>query len=173
LRFVLQDKSGSTTGAQDTVGVNADFNQAAAALDGLNGYDDISNRLELAATGAAVPAGVPVAAAVRSQQLQPAQYKHLTVSEEMLELERHMRKAAAAAAGGGGGGLSPAAADRREAGGAVNSSSSSSSSSVAERLWRRLQQQHDWPDGQVVFESLYSTCNMEDMEECAEMCSNI
>jgi hypothetical protein len=171
LRFVLQEGNTSTAGTSHDLAADEGMFETD---DTFEDFDDVSDQ-ELASIRKAVPTGVPLEAATavgkEARQLQPTRYEHLAASKDMLDLERRMRKAARPA-GVPAVAAAAAAAGKREAGIASKNNSSSSSSSV-ERVWKQLQQQHEWPDGQVVFESLYSTCNMEDMEECAEMCNNL
>jgi hypothetical protein len=132
----------------------------------------------------APPAGMPADVPMQTC-IEPAQYQHFMPTAKMLELERQLRAAARAAGGAtvathGQPDLHlPACAATAAVSGmrvSRNSSSSSSSSSVTtrEELWRQLQRQHQWPDGQLVFESMYRPCvsdeaNLMCMEDCGLM----
>jgi hypothetical protein len=139
----------------------------------------------------AVPAGMPnhVMTATPSE---PSQYQHMNASADLLEFERRVRAAANAADVVSSGGSAAAEALVTIASFASNITSSNSSSGSSsdslmktaaavncaagsfkeEHVWKHLQQQHEWPDGQVVFESLFHPCEALSPGSCVEMCGH-
>jgi hypothetical protein len=131
------------------------------------------------------PVGMPADVPMHVHE-EPAHYQNFQPTENMLELERQLR-AAANAAGGVTvamhgqpeldlpAAVATSAASKMRLG---SSSSGSSSSSGAldtpaspEQVWRQLQRQHQWPDGQLVFESMYRPCVADEANEmCVEDC---
>jgi hypothetical protein len=119
----------------------------------------------------------------------------MNASADLLEFERRVRAAANAADVVVASGASAAAADglvtvasiARDIASSNSSSRSSSGSSLMdaaaavnctagsckeEQVWKHLQQQHEWPDGQLVFESLFHPCETLSPGSCVEMCGH-
>jgi hypothetical protein len=135
----------------------------------------VTNSTRAAATAAAlaisVPAGMPSdVITLSSTDAKPAVYQHLKPTAAMLELEQLMRATTIQtstyieAQGEWGGEAKP------------QPGSSSGGASVQQKqrqqqqqAWWKLQQKYGWPDGQVVFESLYAPCPVKP-GECAESC---
>uniref|UniRef100_A0A383VC43 Sulfatase N-terminal domain-containing protein n=1 Tax=Tetradesmus obliquus TaxID=3088 RepID=A0A383VC43_TETOB len=132
-----------------------------------------------------MPADVPM-----QVQTEPAKYQNFQPTANMLELERQLR-AAASTAGGVAvathgqpelhlpADAAAATATSAASGMRMGSSSSGVSGAAAaaavpvspEQVWRRLQRQHQWPDGQLVFQSMYRPCVIDEANEmCVEDC---
>jgi hypothetical protein len=115
---------------------------------------------------------------------EPAHYQNFEPTANMIELERQLRAAAKAAGGVAVAthgqpelNLPAVAATSAASGMRLGSSSSSIGSGAAtvpastEQVWRQLQRQHQWPDGQLVFESMYRPCVIDEANEmCVEDC---
>jgi hypothetical protein len=109
--------------------------------------------------------------ALSSTDAQPAEYEHFKPTPDMLELERRMRAATIDA--------STLIEAEGQWGGQVSPQAKSSSSGAAgaqqqqqqqqQQAWWKLQQKYGWPDGQVVFKSLYAPCPVRP-GECVESC---
>jgi hypothetical protein len=165
LRFVLlNDLQGKALAANSVITGTADAAASAAAVS--------------STPHVGLPSDVPMQ--VRSE---PAQYQHFTPSAEMLELETQLR--AAARASGGAAVATHGQPDLHlptDAATAAllgmrlsrNSSSSMSATAVpatAEQVWRQLQRRHQWPDGQLVFQSMYRPCVSDEANSmCVEDC---
>jgi hypothetical protein len=171
LRFVLQGQHDTETnlGADSINILEAGLGLTTPATHLELGFDHSHSNKQLAALNLAIPAGLPsnttMATSTNKERMKPAGYAHMAASEDMVQLERHMRKASTA------GRATVAVSGSHTMGLASSATHGDNVSSSQERVWKELQRQHDWADGQVVFESLYSTCNMEDLEECADMCN--
>jgi hypothetical protein len=115
---------------------------------------------------------------VRSE---PAQYQHFTPTAQMLELETQLR--AAARVSGGATVATHGQPDLHLLADAATAAllgmrlSRNSSIGVAaipataEQVWRQLQRRHQWPDGQLVFQSMYRPCVSDEANSmCVEDC---
>ncbi|WIA18227.1 hypothetical protein OEZ85_009698 [Tetradesmus obliquus] len=158
--------AGSAASITSVLGPSAQRPGSPASSGSIIGLVDLSSTR--AATAAAlalgVPAGMPLdTIALSSTDVQPAEYEHFKPTPDMLELERRMRAATRQAStyieaeGQWGGQVSPQA------------SSSSSGGAGMQQAWWKLQQKYGWPDGQVVFKSLYAPCPV-DPGQCSESC---
>lgn len=163
---VVIDEADDAQGADDSAATPGGIPPWHFILDNLR-FVLVTNSTR-AATAAAlalgVPAGMPLdTIALSSTDVQPAEYEHFKPTPDMLELERRMRAATIQAStyieaeGQWGGQVSPQA------------SSSSSGGAGMQQAWWKLQQKYGWPDGQVVFKSLYAPCPVEP-GQCSESC---
>jgi hypothetical protein len=187
IRFVLKPEDGSTAAvvAANDAEHNGSRVGTATMPSNSSNSSTSSSTFELEEK---VPVGMPDQVKT-DVQMEPPQYQNFNASAEMMELERRVRAAASAADI-----IIASAAEatqHKAASSPEDPQSSSSSSSETRRLlqvrtgsdgtgktcrqqqvWKHLQQQHDWPDGQVVFESLYRPCEKLSPGSCIEMCGH-
>jgi hypothetical protein len=183
IRFVLKPDDGSAT--------------AVAVAEQMSSSDGTSTSPSSSSSSSSVellevtvPAGLPEQV-ITEIQPEPPQYQHFNATADMIEFERRVRAAATAAdiivGSAAAAAMQDAAASSPEGSGSSSSSSSSSSrrrlfhvpagngttgACRQQQVWEHLQQRHDWPDGQVVFESMYHPCEMLSPGSCVEMCGH-
>jgi hypothetical protein len=174
IRFILQPEDASTAAvvaANDAEHNDTRVGTATMPSSSSSNSSTSSSTVELEEK---VPVGMPDRVII-DVQMEPPQYQNINASAEMMEFERRVRAAASAAdiiIGSAAEATQLMAASSPED---PKSSSSSSSESrhllqvqtssdgtggrcKQQQVWKHLQQQHNWPDGQVVFESLYHLC---------------
>jgi hypothetical protein len=197
IRFVLKPDDADVNGAAAAPAAVDDVHQS-SSLDTVSGLSS-SNSSSSSSSSAqllelAVPLGMPDKVLTRVAP-DPPQYQHLKATADLFEFERRVRAAANAAdviVGLAAPASATAAIAQHDFSSSIDGSPSSSSSSSSagsllnttatsncaklncssEQVWEHLQQQHDWPDGQVVFESLFHPCETLSPGSCVEMCGN-